>query len=69
MVSNYLNDAGVNYTTHNPFNGGIAARLAAEYQIGFQVPVTILADDDGKKVSMSRGYNPEELDNFIAQVK
>jgi thioredoxin 1 len=68
-VSNYLeNEAKVAYTRMNPFNGGRAAELAAKYQIGFQVPVVVLVDDEGNKLDMSRGYQPEELDAFAAQV-
>jgi len=65
MVSNYLNEEGVEYTALNPFDGGEAADLAGKYQIGFQVPVTILVDAEGNEVARSRGYNPEELDELI----
>jgi thioredoxin 1 len=69
MVSNYLDENKVSYKTFNPFNGGEDARLAAKYQIGMTVPVTVLVDEAGEKVELSRGYKPPELDALIAQLK
>lgn len=70
MVSNFLeNEMEVDYTRLNPFNGGEAQKLAAKYQIGMTVPVTVLVDADGNKVDLSRGYDPEKLEEFVKQVK
>ncbi|AQS44209.1 thioredoxin family protein [Bacillus amyloliquefaciens] len=61
MVTNYLNDAGVEYetvdVTQNP-------EVAAQYGV-MGVPVTILLNEQGEEVKRSIGFKPEELDELL----
>ena len=68
MVSNWLDDAGVQYERLNPFQSEEGAKLAAEYQIGFTVPVTVLVDANGNKVELTRGYHPDELKGLVEKL-
>lgn len=68
MVSNLLDVEGVEYESLNPFESEEGAKLAAKYQIGFTVPVTVLVDSDGNSVDVVRGYNPPALDELIKKL-
>ncbi|AHZ16040.1 glutaredoxin domain-containing protein [Bacillus velezensis] len=65
MVSNYLNDAGVEYetvdVTQNP-------EVAAQYGV-MGVPVTILLNEQGEEVKRSIGFIPGELDTLINDLR
>jgi thioredoxin 1 len=69
MVSNWLEDQGVEYERVNPFKGEEAQKLAVKYKIGMTVPVTVLVDDAGEKVELVRGFNPDELETLVAKLK
>ncbi|WP_342490456.1 glutaredoxin domain-containing protein [Bacillus sp. FSL R5-0443] len=61
MVSNYLEQAGVEYeevdVTQNP-------EVAAQFGV-MGVPVTVLLSDQGEEVKRSIGFKPEELDELL----
>ncbi|WP_162105504.1 thioredoxin domain-containing protein [Bacillus subtilis] len=64
MVSNYLNEAGVEYeivdVTQKP-------EVAAQYEV-MGVPVTILLNEQGEEVKRSIGFKPDELDKLVREV-
>ena len=65
MVSNFLNDNGVEYdvvdVSENP-------EVASQYGI-MSVPVTILLNEEGKEVVRSNGFKPNELEVIASKVK
>ncbi|NMV98076.1 thioredoxin family protein [Bacillus velezensis] len=65
MVSNYLNDAGVEYetvdVTQNP-------EAAAQFEV-MGVPVTILLNEQGEEVKRSIGFKPNELDELLKELR
>lgn len=64
MVSNYLNDAGVEYeivdVTQKP-------EVAAQYEV-MGVPVTFLLNEQGEEVKRSIGFKPNELDELLKEL-
>lgn len=63
-VSNYLDAKNVQYDSINVFD---YPEEASKFLI-MTVPVTILLNDDGKEISRSIGYRPNELDAIINQL-
>ncbi|KXZ22427.1 thioredoxin domain-containing protein [Bacillus nakamurai] len=65
MVSNYLNQAGVEYetvdVTQNPDVG-------AQFEV-MGVPVTILLNEQGEEIKRSIGFKPEELDELLKELQ
>lgn len=61
-VDNFLKDQGVDYT---PVNVAKEPAKAAEYNIGFSVPVVILMDGE-QEVMRSRGYNGGQLEEMVS---
>ncbi|AUS16027.1 thiol reductase thioredoxin [Bacillus velezensis] len=63
-VSNYLNDAGVEYeivdVTQKP-------EVAAQYEV-MGVPVTFLLNEQGEEVKRSIGFKPNELDELLKEL-
>ncbi|UZD72316.1 thioredoxin family protein [Bacillus siamensis] len=63
MVSNYLNDAGVEFetvdVTQNP-------EVAAQFEV-MGVPVTILLNEQ-EEVKRSIGFKPNELDELLKEL-
>ncbi|AUG36016.1 thioredoxin domain-containing protein [Bacillus velezensis] len=64
MVSNYLNEAGVEYET---FDVTQKPEVAAQYEV-MGVPVTILLNEQGEEVKRSIGFKPDELDKLVREV-
>jgi thioredoxin 1 len=64
MVSEFLKNNGVTYTTHDVT---VEPEVAAQYSI-MSVPVTILLDDQGKEIKRSNGFNPPELEEMASQL-
>ncbi|AZJ44252.1 thioredoxin family protein [Bacillus velezensis] len=60
MVSNYLNDAGVEYETVDVTQ---KPEVAAQFEV-MGVPVTILLNEQ-EEVKRSVGFKPEELDELL----
>ncbi|ASZ03861.1 MULTISPECIES: thioredoxin family protein [Bacillus] len=60
MVSNYLNEAGVEYET---FDVTQKPEVAAQFEV-MSVPVTILLNEQ-EEVKRSVGFKPEELDELL----
>ncbi|MDV5127057.1 thioredoxin family protein [Bacillus amyloliquefaciens] len=60
MVSNYLNEAGVEYET---FDVTQKPEVAAQFEV-MGVPVTILLNEQ-EEVKRSVGFKPEELDELL----
>jgi len=72
QVSGYLGDNGIDLKEVeivNPFGNAKGGQLALQYNIGMQVPVTILLDDEGKEITRTNGFNEDELDAIIVQYK
>lgn len=64
LVSQFLDNKGITYERINVFENpdqAIAAGIMS-------VPVTILLDDNGKKVGESIGFKQAELENLILQL-
>ncbi|MBW7976842.1 thioredoxin domain-containing protein [Bacillus velezensis] len=61
MVSNYLNDAGVEYETVDVTQ---KPEVAAHFEV-MGVPVTILLNEQGEEVKRSIGFKPDELDALV----
>ncbi|MES5057052.1 thioredoxin family protein [Bacillus velezensis] len=64
MVSNYLNNAGVEYETVDVTQ---KPEVAAQYGV-MGVPVTVLLSDQGEEVKRSIGFKPDELDTLISEL-
>ncbi|WP_368223688.1 glutaredoxin domain-containing protein [Bacillus velezensis] len=64
MVSNYLNDAGVEYETVDVTQ---KPEVAAQYGV-MGVPVTILLNERGEEVKRSIAFKPDELDKLVREV-
>jgi thioredoxin 1 len=62
MVSNFLDNAGVDYDRVDVFK---SPDIASQYGI-MSTPVTILFDDDGSEIQRSVGFKPDELNEMIA---
>ncbi|KJR69208.1 thioredoxin family protein [Bacillus velezensis] len=64
MVSNYLEQAGVEYevvdVTQNP-------EAAAQFGV-MGVPVTFLLNEQGEEVKRSIGFKPNELDELLKEL-
>lgn len=64
MVSNFLNDKGIDYTAYNvleDFN-------ETEKYFIMSTPVTILLDDNDNEVERVVGYDPEQLEELVSQL-
>ncbi|MGG1395581.1 thioredoxin domain-containing protein [Bacillus velezensis] len=64
MVSNYLNDVGVEYETVDVTQ---KPEVAAQYEV-MGVPVTVLLNEQGEEVKRSIGFKPDELDKLVREV-
>lgn len=64
MVSNYLNNAGVEYETVDVTQ---RPEVAAQYQV-MGVPVTILLNEQ-EEVKRSVGFKPDDLDDLINDLR
>jgi thioredoxin 1 len=64
MVSNFLHDKGVEYTTYNVLEDF----EETERFFIMSTPVTILLDDDGNEVERVVGYNPGQLEELVEQL-
>lgn len=64
MVSNYLNDAGVEYETVDVIQ---KPEVAAQYEV-MGVPVTFLLNEQGEEVKRSIGFKPNELDELLKEL-
>lgn len=64
MVSNYLNDAGVEYETVDVTQ---KPEVAAQYEV-MGVPVTFLLNELGEEVKRSIGFKPNELDELLKEL-
>lgn len=72
QVSGHLQENGIDLKEVqivNPFGNAEGGKLALQYNIGMQVPVTILLDDNGKEITRTNGFNEDELDAIIVQYK
>ncbi|MGG3136504.1 thioredoxin domain-containing protein [Bacillus velezensis] len=61
MISNYLNNAGVEYETVDVTQ---KPEVAAQFEV-MGVPVTILLNEQEEEVKRSVGFKPEELDELL----
>ncbi|PLR72167.1 thiol reductase thioredoxin [Bacillus sp. UMB0728] len=64
MVSNFLDDQGVNYKR---VDVEVNPDLAIEHMV-MSTPVILLVDDNGHVIERSRGFNPAELENMISRL-
>ncbi|MDE5154295.1 thioredoxin domain-containing protein [Bacillus amyloliquefaciens] len=64
MVSNYLNNAGVEYETVDVTQ---KPEVAAQYEV-MGVPVTILLNEQ-EEVKRSVGFKPDDLDDLINDLR
>lgn len=64
MVSNYLNNAGVEYETVDVTQ---RPEVAAQYEV-MGVPVTILLNEQ-EEVKRSVGFKPDDLDDLINDLR
>jgi thioredoxin 1 len=64
LVSNYLDNKGVEYEKVNVFD---RPEQAMTYEI-MGVPVTILLDDNGNEVKRVAGFKVSELEELISQL-
>ncbi|MGG3397575.1 thioredoxin domain-containing protein [Bacillus velezensis] len=65
MVSNYLNEAGVEYETVDVTQ---KPEVAAHFEV-MCVPVTILLNEQGEEVKRSIGFKPNELDELLKELR
>jgi thioredoxin 1 len=64
MVSNFLNDKGIEYISYNVLEDF----AETEQYFIMSTPVTILLDDEGNEVNRVVGYNPSQLDELVSQL-
>ncbi|MDW0355755.1 thioredoxin domain-containing protein [Bacillus velezensis] len=65
MVSNYLNEVGVEYETVDVTQ---KPEVAAHFEV-MGVPVTILLNEQGEEVKRSIGFKPNELDELLKELR
>ncbi|MDY7904120.1 glutaredoxin domain-containing protein [Bacillus sp. AG1] len=65
MVSNYLNEVGVEYETVDVTQ---EPEVAAQFEV-MGVPVTILLNVQEEEVNRSIGFKPDELDALINDLR
>ncbi|MCI3197748.1 thioredoxin [Bacillus sp. HU-1818] len=65
MVSNYLNQANIEYETIDVTQ---EPEVAARFGV-MGVPVTILLNDQGEEVKRSIGFKPEELEQLLKELQ
>ncbi|AVB11533.1 Thioredoxin [Bacillus velezensis] len=65
MVSNYLNEVGVEYETVDVTQ---EPEVAAQFEV-MGVPVTILLNEQEEEVNRSIGFKPDELDALINDLR
>ncbi|MCR4368036.1 MULTISPECIES: thioredoxin family protein [Bacillus amyloliquefaciens group] len=65
MVSNYLNEVGVEYETVDVTQ---KPEVAAQFEV-MGVPVTILLNEQGEEVKRSIGFKPNELDELLKELR
>ncbi|KYD05390.1 thioredoxin family protein [Bacillus atrophaeus] len=65
MVSNYLNQANIEYETIDVTQ---QPEVAARFEV-MGVPVTILLNDQGEEVKRSIGFKPEELEQLLKELQ
>lgn len=64
MVSNFLNDKGIKYTTYDVLEDFVET----EKFFIMSTPVTILLDNEGNEINRVVGYDQGHLEELVSQL-
>lgn len=65
FVTQYLNDKGVEFEAINAYNEPMkASKMKVR-----SVPTLMLLDNEGNEIKRIVGYNPQEIDQLIEELK